>query len=230
MTSMRLGRTITTAVISGALLIALFAAVNAGLPLRSDDNAAPSVSPDMAFSVLGLLSLLSIVIAFGRGSEHHRRQEHERTGPTFHVVLHEYSLAGVLAIGVVQGALLCAAMVICRGFAVDSGAPGSLWSDLGSSAPAVIAVFAAAWAVTNLGVAFASLATLTRRSGFLSILSVVVFVLIGVGMMMAFRWLNSAGGGLGLIVACTVLLVSLPLILGARSAALRSRRDDRIPV
>lgn len=115
---MHLGRTITTGVITGAMLVGLFAATNAGRLLRPDDSVVASDAPSMVFGMLGLLSLFSVVVSFGRWSSRHERQEHEGSDPTFYTVLNEYSPAGILLVGIVQGACLSSAMLICRGFAV----------------------------------------------------------------------------------------------------------------
>lgn len=71
--TMHLGRTITTGVITAGLLIGLFAVMNAGQPLRSDDNADPSNAPGLAFGLLGLLSVFSVAVSFGRRSAMHER-------------------------------------------------------------------------------------------------------------------------------------------------------------
>ena len=69
--TMHLGRTITTGVIFAALLIGLFAAMNAGQPLRADDTADPSLAPGLAFALLALFSIFSVAISFGCWSSKH---------------------------------------------------------------------------------------------------------------------------------------------------------------
>lgn len=79
--TMHLGRTITTGVITAALLIGLFAAMNADQPLRTEDTADPSSAPGLAFALLALLSVFSVAISFGRRSSMHERQIREKSGP-----------------------------------------------------------------------------------------------------------------------------------------------------
>lgn len=218
--TMHLGRTITTGVITAGLLIGLFAVMNAGQPLRSDDNADPSNAPGLAFGLLGLLSVFSVAVSFGRRSAMHERQQREGSGPTFQTVLHEYSLSGILVMGPVQGVCLSLAMLVCRSFAVDTGTPGSMWAEFLSGPLPCLAVFAAAWASTNIGLAYLSLAMLVRKIVVLSILGLLLFVALGVGIMMAFGWLEAANPLAGLLVASLTLLVTIPLLIGVRKLAL----------
>ncbi|MGO2862315.1 MAG: hypothetical protein ACTIC1_14235 [Brevibacterium sp.] len=218
--TMHLGRTITTGVISAALLIGLFAAMNAGQPLRADDTADPSLAPGLAFALLALFSIFSVAISFGCWSSKHERQMREKSGPTFLMVLNEYSLTGILTMGAVQGACLSLAMLIARGFAVDTGIPGTIWADFSASPLPFFAVFAAAWASTNIGLAYLSLVMLVRRVIALALLSLLLFLALGVGIMMAFGWLESADPVAGFLVAVLALLVTIPMLIGSRKLAL----------
>lgn len=218
--TMHLGRTITTGVISAALLIGLFAAMNAGQPLRADDTADPSLAPGLAFALLALFSIFSVAISFGCWPSKHERQMREKSGPTFLMVLNEYSLTGILTMGAVQGACLSLAMLIARGFAVDTGIPGTIWADFSASPLPFFAVFAAAWASTNIGLAYLSLVMLVRRVIALALLSLLLFLALGVGIMMAFGWLESADPVAGFLVAVLALLVTIPMLIGSRKLAL----------
>ncbi|WP_231444917.1 hypothetical protein [Brevibacterium zhoupengii] len=218
--TMHLGRTITTGVITAALFIGIFAAVNAGQPLRADDSADPSNVPGLAFGLLGLLSVFSAVVSFGRRSPMHEQQQREGSGPTFQTALHKYSLSGILLMGPVQGVCLSLATLICRSFAVDTGTPGSMWAEFFSGPLPCLAVFAAAWASTNIGLSYLSWAMLVRKIVILSVLGLLLFVALGVGIMMAFGWLEAANPLAGFLVAVVVLLVTLPLVIGARKLAL----------
>lgn len=218
--TMHLGRTITTGVISAAMLIGLFAAVNAGQPLRADDTADPSLAPGLAFALLALFSVFSVAVSSGRWSTKHERQMREKSGPTFLMVLKEYSLTGILMMGAVQGACLSLAMLIARGFAVDAGAPGTMWSEFFSTPLPFLAVFAATWAGTNIALAYLSSAMLARRVVVLSILALLLFLGLGFGILMAFGWLESSDPIAGFLVAVLALLVTIPVLIGTRKLAL----------
>lgn len=218
--TMHLGRTITTGVITAALLISIFAAINAGQPLRADDNADPANAPGLAFGLLALLSVLSVAVSFGRQSSKYEQQIRDDSGPTVLSVLNEYSLSGFLMMGAVQGLCLSLAMLICRAFAADTGVPGTMWAEFFSTPFPVLAVFAAAWASTNIGLAYLSLTMLVRKIVVLSILGLLLFVALGVGIMMAFGWLEAANPLAGFLVAIVVLLVTIPLVIGTRKLAL----------
>ncbi|MDN5808240.1 MAG: hypothetical protein L0I80_03870 [Brevibacterium sp.] len=222
--TMHLGRTITTGVITAVMLIGFVAAMNAGQPLRPEDTADPSSAPGLAFALLALFSLLSVAVSFGRWSSAHDRQLREGSGPTFHTVLKEYSLTGILLVGVVQGACLSLAMLICRGFAVDTGAPGTMWAEFFSTPLPVLAVFAAAWASTNIGLAYLSLMMFVRKIVVLSIIGLLLFVALGCGIMVAFGWLESADPVVGFLVAVVVALVTIPALIGTRTLALATGR------
>lgn len=222
--TMHLGRTITTGVITAALFIGAFAAMNAGQPLRSDDSADPSNAAGPAFSFLALFSVFSVAVSFGRRSSKHERQMREGSGPTFLMVLKEYSLGGTLMMGAVQGACLSLAMLICRGFTVDTGVPGTMWAEFFSTPLPLLAVFAAAWASTNIGLAYVSLTMLVRKIVVLSILALILFVGLGILIMMAFGGLESADPVAGFFVSVPALLISIPLVIGARRLALATGR------
>lgn len=126
--------------------------------------------------------------------------------------------------GVVQGACLSLAMLICRGFAVDTGAPGTMWAEFFSTPLPVLAVFAAAWASTNIGLAYLSLMMFVRRIVVLSIIGLLLFVALGCGIMVAFGWLESADPVVGFLVAVVVALVTIPALIGTRTLALATGR------
>lgn len=218
--TMHLGRTITTGVITAVLFIGIFAAMNAGQPLRSDDTADPSNAPSLGFGLLGLFSVLSVVVSFGRRSSTHERQRREGAGPTFLIVLNEYSLGGILMMGLIQAACLSLTMLICRGFAVDTGAPGTLWAEFFSTPLPFLAVFAAAWASTNIGLAYLSVAMLVRTIVVLSILALFLFIGLGIAVMMAFGRLESADPVASFLASGLALLITIPLLIGARKLAL----------
>ena len=225
--TMHLGRTITTGVITAVLFIGIFAAMNAGQPLRSDDTADPSNAPSLGFGLLGLFSVLSVVVSFGRRSSTHgrrssthERQRREGAGPTFLIVLNEYSLGGILMMGLIQAACLSLTMLICRGFAVDTGAPGTLWAEFFSTPLPFLAVFAAAWASTNIGLAYLSVAMLVRTIVVLSILALFLFIGLGFAVMMAFGRLESADPVASFLASGLALLITIPLLIGARKLAL----------
>ncbi|GAA1947290.1 hypothetical protein GCM10009689_30580 [Brevibacterium antiquum] len=218
--TMHLGRTITTGVITAVLFIGIFAAMNAGQPLRSDDTADPSNAPGLGFGLLGLFSVISVVVSFGRRSSMYERQRREGAGPTFLIVLNEYSLGGILMMGLIQAACLSLTMLICRGFAVDTGAPGTLWAEFFSTPLPFLAVFAAAWASTNIGLAYLSVAMLVRTIVVLSILALFLFIGLGAAVMMAFGRLEFADPVAGFLASGLALLVTIPLLIGARKLAL----------
>ena len=222
--TMHLGRTIAIGVITAVMLIGFFAAMNAGQHLRPDDTADPSSAPGLAFALLALFSVFSLAVSFGRWSAAHKRQMREGSGPTFHTVLNEYSLPGILMMGVVQGACLSLALLICRGFAVDTGTPGTLWAEFLSTPLPFLAVFAAAWASTNIGLAYLSLMMFARKIVVLSIVALLLFVLLGVGIMMAFGWLESADSVAGFLGALVALSVTIPMVVGTRKLALATGR------
>lgn len=218
--TMHLGRTITTGVITAALLIGAFAAMNVGQPLRSDDSADPSNAAGLAFGLLALFSLFSVAVSFGRWSSKHERQMREESGPTFLMVLNEYSLGGILMMGAVQGVCLSLAMLICRAFAADAGLPGTMWAEFFPTPLPFLAVFAASWASTNIGLAYVSLTMLVRKIVVLSILALLLFVGLGILIMMAFGWLEFAEPLAAFLVAVLAVLVTVPLLIGARALAL----------
>ena len=61
---------------------------------------------------------------------------------------------------------------------------------------------------------------LVRKIVVLSILGLLLFVALGVGIMMAFGWLEAANPLAGLLVASLTLLVTIPLLIGVRKLAL----------
>lgn len=215
-----LGRTLVNGVILSALLFGLFILQNSGLALRPDDDADPQNDSNLAIALIGILSFVSIVVAFGRGSHLHERQKRDGGGPTFRIVLNEYSLTGIMAIGLVTGAFLSLTALLCRLLAVDTGVPGTIWADLHSNPLAFAALFAAAWASANISIAFAAMAMALRRTTLTSLISIVVFIPLLVGIVFAFLWLDSASTATAFVVAVPVLAVSMPLLIGSRKLAL----------
>ena len=152
-----LPRALGGGLIACILAVTVFTLALHGLGLRADDQIA---APDAPVFLIGLLvgfACVSPLLPFTR----------RLAGGRVPMLLVDTLLISLLA---------ASTALICRSVTDQTGTPGTVWGDLGSSALALLAVASLVWAAAMLGFALIDPAAAPRRSTLASFGVLIIFV------------------------------------------------------